>query len=112
MDPHERWRRYQSYLRSPLWTRYIRPTTFYLADWLCQANKPGCVGSADECHHTTYAFWEQRLDRPGETTMAVCRVCHRWIHRRPIIIMPDPANDNLLWDEPATRVAASSGKPP
>jgi len=93
MNPHSYYKRYQAYLRSSVWA-YIRRVTFELADYACQANKPGCSGRAEECHHTTYRFWVKRMDRPGEHTIAVCKRCHSWIHSHPIML-PDPANDNL-----------------
>jgi hypothetical protein len=92
MDPHEYWRRYQTYLRSHVW-RFVRRLTFELADFACQINKPGCNGRAEEAHHTNYSRWERGMDRPGEDTVASCRNCHRWIHSHPIM-MPDAANDN------------------
>jgi hypothetical protein len=92
-DPDGWYKRYQKYLRSHFWTRYVVPATFEAADWRCQAMKPGCKGVAEECHHTTYVLWPRGLDRPGDSTMAVCRSCHRWIHSHPIML-PDPANDN------------------
>src|SRR5262252_4488652 len=89
-DPCFYWQRYRKYLRSHLWTHYIKPVTFELADYSCQANKPGCNGRAQECHHLTYMFWARGMDRPGEHTIAVCRPCHQWIHAHPLIA----ANDN------------------
>jgi hypothetical protein len=91
-DPASYWKRYQRYLRSHVW-QHIRRTTFELADYACQANKPGCTGRAEECHHRTYLFWSRGLDRPGDHTIAVCRNCHSWIHSHPIM-WADPANDN------------------
>jgi hypothetical protein len=92
-DPATYWQRLQRYYRSHLWLRYIRPVTFELADYTCQANKPGCTGRAEECHHLTYLFWSRGMDRPGEHTIAVCRRCHSYIHSHPIML-PDAANDN------------------
>jgi hypothetical protein len=92
-DPYSYWRRLQRYYRSWLWLRYIRPVTFQLADWTCQANKPGCNGRAEQCHHLTYLFWSRGMDRPGEHTIAVCNNCHRYIHSHPVM-WPDAANDN------------------
>jgi hypothetical protein len=92
-DPSTYWQRYRAYLKSYIWWHVVRPMTFKNADYKCQAGKPGCTGVAEECHHRTYLFWSRCMDRPGVTTVAVCRNCHRWIHSHPRMTAD---NDNQL----------------
>lgn len=91
LNPGTYWRRYENYLRSTLW-RHIRRATLLAAEYRCQVKKAGCFGYANEVHHLSYLRWNRDGDRPGIDTIAICSMCHRYIHSHPVMV---PDNDNL-----------------